>query len=75
MTTSNGTKVHIANLHDAIVRVEKSIIDFRTEVITMVDKQDEKIKENSKVRYRVKIYDYLVPLLFGVIGYLANALV
>jgi len=41
----------------------------------MVDKQDEKIKENSKVRYRVKIYDYLVPLLFGVIGYLANALV
>jgi len=72
MTNNNGTKVHISTLHESINRLEGSLKDFRQEMLTLLDKQDAKIKENTKVRYRVKIYDYLVPLLFFVIGYLLD---
>lgn len=72
-TSSNGTKVHIQSLHEAIERLDNSLNDFRKDVVRMLDKQDDKIRENTKVRYRVKIYDYLVPITFAIIGYLINA--
>lgn len=75
MTSSNGIKVHIDTLHQGIGRLEKAIQNLRTEIIGMIDKQDIKIKENSKMRMRVKIYDVLVPILFLVIGYLVNGAV